>query len=147
MPGGAQPVQEVLWYHSPKGLRVVRWSYAVIMPAHLGTGTDTDAAIRQWVQNQVGYNTDDAGHIIGKNLGGLGTVDWNIFPQSRNLNRGAYNHYIEALNRIAAQVGPTRLWYEFILNDLHKPTRATSFRYFALLSDGTIINNELVNPI
>jgi hypothetical protein len=147
LPGGAQPVQEVIWYHSPDGLRVVRWSYAVITPAHIGTGTNTNAAIRQWVQQQVGYPTDDAGHIIGNNLGGLGTVDWNIFPQSSNLNRGAYSHYIEDLNRIATQHGPTRIWYQFLFNDPNKLTRATSFRYFAILSDGTIINNELVNPI
>lgn len=157
-PGGAQPVQEVIYKTTAVGLQVVQWAYARITPAHLNTGTDTNTAMRQWVQNEVGYPTDDAGHIVGKALGGYGTVQWNIFPQSSNFNRGAYSHFIEDLHRKAAANQLTiEVWYEFEfgpqvnniphVNPERQLTRAIRFRYLAQLSNGITISNDLENPI
>lgn len=85
---------------------------------------------------------------VGNVLGGSGTVQWNIFPQSSHFNKGAYNHFVEDLHKNAAQSGLTiQIWYEFIFNDQIKLTRAVRFRYLALLSDGTAISNDLENPI
>jgi hypothetical protein len=141
------PVQEIIWRHHGTE-RVVQWSYAVIRPAHIGTGTVTNNTIRNWTQNVVGYTTDDAGHIIGNVLGGSGTQQWNIFPQSKNFNRGAYASYVEGLHKNAAQLEATiQVWYEFIdFNDPARPLRAGKFRYLAISSTGELISNDLLNP-
>jgi hypothetical protein len=141
------PVQEIIWKQH-NGQQVVRWSYAVITPAHIGTGTAPNAAIRNWTQNVVGYPNDDAGHIIGNVLGGSGTQQWNIFPQSRNFNRGAYASYVEGLHKNAAQLGANiQVWYEFVdFNDMQRPLRAGRFRYLAISTTGELISNDLLNP-
>jgi hypothetical protein len=141
------PVREIIWKQH-NGQHVVHWSYAEITPALVGTGSAPNNAIRNWVQTAVGYPTDDAGHIIGNVLGGSGTEQWNIFPQSRNFNRGAYAQYIESLNKNAAQTGATvRVWYEFVdFDDPQKPLRASRFRYLAIATNGVTIGNDLLNP-
>lgn len=141
------PVREIIW-RQHNGEHVVHWSYAEITPAHVGTGTAPNNAIRNWTQNVVGRPTDDAGHIIGNVLGGSGTQQWNIFPQSRNFNRGAYASYVEGLHKNAAQLGATiRVWYEFVdFNDPARPLRAGRFRYLAISTSGELISNDLLNP-
>jgi hypothetical protein len=119
----------------------------VIQPNHLGTGTAPNAAIRTWVQQVVGYPNDDAGHIVANQLGGSGTVNWNIFPQSGNFNKGVYNNDVEGILRNVQRRGlTTYAWYNFVFNDQAKPMRATRFRFLFLLSDGTVISNDLENP-
>jgi RHS repeat-associated protein len=41
---------------------------------------------------------EDRGHIIPNILGGSGTDRYNFFPQSKNINRGAYNQFGITLN-------------------------------------------------
>lgn len=148
VPGGAQPVQEVLWKQGTGGEQVVEWSYAVITPATLGQGSDPNNQIRDWVQNVVGYPSDHAGHIVGNKLGGLGTVKWNIFPQSAHFNTGVYNHDVEGIFRSVQERGLTAaVWFNFInFNDGAKPLRAELFRFLVVISDGTTLHNDLMNP-
>src|SRR5438552_906086 len=74
----------------------VEWLQALITPANLNQGTDTTDGTRQFARG-LGRANDDAGHIVASRLGGLGHVNWNIFPQSSNINRGAWKCEIEAL--------------------------------------------------
>ncbi|CAF0946986.1 unnamed protein product [Adineta steineri] len=53
-------------------------------------GSATNDATRKFAR-EMGKPTDDAGHIIGNNLGGTGRNVYNIFPQSPNINRGAWS--------------------------------------------------------
>jgi hypothetical protein len=48
----------------------------------------------------LGNATDDAGHAVGQNLGGLGGVrGGNIFPQAPSVNRGAFNQSEQQIAR------------------------------------------------
>lgn len=66
-------------------LRVV----AHIKKEHLDSGSATTSPMRAMVK-LAGCAEDDAGHIIGKRLGGCGNRDGNIFPQDIRKNRGAF---------------------------------------------------------
>ena len=59
---------------------------ATITSSDLGTGTRTNKKSIAQVRG-LGFDTDDAGHIIAKRLGGSGDVD-NVFPQDSHINRG-----------------------------------------------------------
>lgn len=49
-------------------------------------GTAPNISARQWVQNEVGFPTDDAGHVIGEQFGGRGIIA-NVFPQQSDANQ------------------------------------------------------------
>ncbi|MEK3886834.1 PrsW family glutamic-type intramembrane protease [Bacillus sp. FSL K6-3431] len=71
----------------------LRSVFAKIEKSHLGTGTNTNAASRRYART-LGNQTDDAGHGIGNNLGGIGSRNsGNIFPQSLNINRGRFRQF------------------------------------------------------
>jgi hypothetical protein len=87
-------------------------AFARIEPQHIGTGTGTNDATRLFART-FGNATDDAGHAIGRNLGGSGTDISNIIPQSPNVNRGAFRQFeqqitrqVEAGNRVFVRVVP-----------------------------------------
>jgi hypothetical protein len=64
--------------------------FAKIEPSNLGKGSATNQSSRDFVR-VLGNSTDDGGHAIAKNLGGPGgRLSGNLFPQSVNINRGAY---------------------------------------------------------
>ncbi|WP_256576414.1 RHS repeat-associated core domain-containing protein, partial [Pseudomonas sp. KK4] len=60
---------------------------ATITPKDLGTGTATNESSRFWARS-LGNPDDDAGHIIGKLLGGAGGKN-GVFPQLKGINRGS----------------------------------------------------------
>jgi hypothetical protein len=77
----------------------LRSAFAKIEPGNIGQGTATNASSRASVR-QLGNATDDAGHAIGQNLGGLGGVrGGNIFPQAPSVNRGAFNQFEQQIVR------------------------------------------------
>jgi len=78
-------------------------AFAKIEPQHIGTGSSTNDATRLFARI-FGNSTDDAGHAIGKNLGGSGTDVSNIFPQAPGVNRGAYRVFEQQIAR-AVQAG------------------------------------------
>jgi len=146
----AQPVQEI-HFRNVQGLtghptQVVEWLYALVGRANLGAGTVTNAAVREWVQQEVGNPDDDTGHIIGKNQGGLGTVLWNIFPQSKNFNRGVFSSDVEKMIQHAAQQGQVKIWFRFVYGNPSRPGRPSKFSFFILFPDGSVMNNDLENP-
>jgi len=146
-----QPVVEVQFRVGP-GLtqNVVEYLYAAIEPVHLGNGTNTNPRVRSWVQTMVGHPKDQAGHIIGKNQGGLGTVDWNIFPQNAHFNMGAYSHYIEPVfYNTAREHGTAKIWFRFVYDEPQEPQepyRPTRFNYFIKHRNGSFTSNDLINP-
>jgi RHS repeat-associated protein len=89
--------------YSDKQERVI-YAVGAIRAGDIGKGTSTNAASRSFARKR-GYNTDDAGHVIGKQLGGLGGAkSGNIFPQNRSVNRGEYAQFE---NEIAEHVKST----------------------------------------
>lgn len=141
-----QPVVE-LQYRPGVAQQVVEYLYAEIKVEHLTRGTVTNRAVRDWVQKVVGRPTDDAGHIIGKNQGGLGTVQWNIFPQNGGFNRGAYAQNIEAVfNDTVRKHGTAKIWFRFVYGNAREPFRPTSFNYFLVHANGSTTHNDLINP-
>jgi len=145
----AQPVREV-HFRTVQGLtgptQVVEWLYASVGQANLGAGTATNRAVREWVQRVVGNPNDDAGHIIGKNQGGLGTVLWNIFPQSGNFNRGVFSREVERMIYEAAQLGQVRIWFRFHYENPSRPGRPSDFNMFILFPNGSVSNDNVLNP-
>ncbi|KAG8150172.1 RHS repeat-associated core domain-containing protein [Burkholderia catarinensis] len=64
---------------------------AKIRPEDLGTGTTTNASSRA-AARAFGCASDDAGHPIARNLGGLGGVK-EVFPQDPGKNRGEFRDF------------------------------------------------------
>ena len=64
---------------------------ATIKRTDLGTGTNTNAASRSYARG-LGNADDDAGHMIGKQLGGSGGKK-NVFPQDFHVNRGEFAQF------------------------------------------------------
>jgi len=62
-----------------------------IDPAHIRTGTGTNATSRAWARS-LGRATDDAGHTRGCLLGGSGGKDY-VFPQTPGINRGLFRAF------------------------------------------------------
>ncbi|CAF1482989.1 unnamed protein product [Adineta ricciae] len=64
------------------------WLLAEIYPCHVGTGqpTSTNRDLAKKIRAR-GKQGDDCGHIIACSLGGK-MVDFNLFPQNRDINRG-----------------------------------------------------------
>jgi hypothetical protein len=143
-----QPVLELQYRRGPGvAQNVVEYLYAEIERGHLRNGTKTNDHVRQWVQTQVGRRNDQAGHIIGKNQGGLGTVNWNIFPQNGHFNMGAYSHQIESVfNDTVTKHGTARIWFRFVYGNPQEPYRPTSFNYFIKHRNGSATHNDLINP-
>ncbi|MFF2445493.1 DNA/RNA non-specific endonuclease [Neobacillus sp. NPDC058068] len=84
----------------------LRSVFAKIEKGHLKKGTETNDASRRWVRS-LGKQTDDAGHGIGKNLGGLGSrFSGNIFPQNLSINRGRFRQF-EGMIAEEVQAGKT----------------------------------------
>ncbi|WP_374620442.1 DNA/RNA non-specific endonuclease [Pandoraea sp.] len=64
---------------------------AKFRPENLGTGTTTNASSRAAART-FGCASDDAGHPIARNLGGLGGVK-EVFPQDPSTNRGEFRDF------------------------------------------------------
>ncbi|OUL33739.1 DNA/RNA non-specific endonuclease [Nostoc sp. 106C] len=124
------------------------WLRAQITPNNLGTGTGTNDATRAFAQ-RLGLRSDDAGHVIGNRLGGLGTVEWNIFPQNPNFNRGAYSSYVEqVLADAVRRYGSIEVWFRFHYDNPLLPNRPDRFDFIYRLPgpNGQYRYNDLLNP-
>ena len=74
-------------------------AFAKIERGNIGQGTAPNASSRAFVR-RLGNATDDAGHAIGNNLGGLGDVlGRQVFPQSPHVNRGAFSQFEQQIVR------------------------------------------------
>lgn len=74
---------------------------AVITPADLNTGSDTNPSSRRHAR-KLGCPLDDAGHVVGNRLGGKGGKKF-VFPQSPGINRGRFRDFeADIANDVAA---------------------------------------------
>lgn len=88
-------------YSSHGGTPVVTSATCSISTSDLDTGSETNAADREYVRALGGHDgcyNDDAGHILANRLGGKATPT-NLVPQSPHLNRGEW----ESFERLIAE--------------------------------------------
>ncbi len=127
--------------HGTKG--ELRSVFAKIEKRHLGTGTITNAASRRYART-LGKQTDDAGHGIGNNLGGLGSRNsGNIFPQSLNINRGRFRQF-EGL--VADEVRAGKDVFVRVVPKYHTGSTRPYEILYQVRIDGDTITRVFPNP-
>lgn len=114
---------------------------ATITSSDLGTGTRTNKkSIAQ--ARGLGFDTDDAGHIIAKRLGGSGDID-NVFPQDSRINRGQFRLFeaeiADAVKTYGSVDVSIQLEYE------NGGTRPTSIVYSYTTPNGKTKTNTFLN--
>ena len=74
---------------------IVTSAHGTIKSSDLDYGTDTTSCTQSYSRmlDDDGVQDCDAGHILAHRLGGYGNQPMNIFPQSLNINRGAYAQF------------------------------------------------------
>jgi hypothetical protein len=73
--------------------------FAKIEKKHIDKGTSTNDSSRSFAR-LLGNSTDDAGHVLGKKLGGPGgSTTGNIFPQNPGVNRGKFREFEKEVAR------------------------------------------------
>lgn len=77
------------------GKIVVSNASTIISYKSLDNGSSTNKCVEEYSKslNDLNNTKVDAGHILAKRLGGLGTEPLNIFPQNYTINRGIYAQY------------------------------------------------------
>lgn len=108
----------------------------------LGTGTNTNTSSRAYAKS-MGQQTDDAGHILGKQLGGSGGKK-NIFAQAPNINRGQFAQFEGNVAKMIQQKGSVDIKITF--DYANGGTRPTKVYYEAVASDGTKLSKSFNNP-
>ncbi len=77
----------------------------------LGKGTNVNKSARDYARS-LGNADDDAGHILGKALGGKGGKD-NVFPQLPSTNRGEFRMFESRVRDEILTNGPLDLKWKF----------------------------------
>lgn len=115
---------------------------ATITIADLGTGTGTNSSSRKYART-LGVSTDDAGHIIGKQLGGTGGKA-NIFPQNLRINRGEYAQFEGRVANLVSESGSVSINISFEYDD--GGTRPSKINYDVTSIDGKRLTQSFKNP-
>ncbi|CAH1207678.1 hypothetical protein PAECIP111893_02754 [Paenibacillus plantiphilus] len=116
---------------------------AKIEKKHLDKGTDTNESSRKFARS-LGKPNDDAGHAIGKKLGGLGgSTSGNIFPQNLSVNRGDYR---ELEKRIAKEVSNDKEVNVKIRFDYDEGSTRPKKIIYEVIIDGKKSVEEFPNP-
>ena len=114
---------------------------ATIGKSDLGTGTGTNAISRSWAR-LMGKNTDDAGHILGKVLGGQGGKG-NVFPQLSGINRGEYRVFEKSVRDFITRSGTADLKWTFKYGN--GGTRPTEIIYEVFQNDQKVLSGIFGN--
>jgi hypothetical protein len=117
---------------------------AEVTPASIGKGTETTSAATKWVRS-IGNHKDDAGHLRGNHLGGLGgkTGD-NVIPQNFSVNRGSFSRFEKKIAHHVRNSGQTVTIH--VLPQYHfGATRPHSILYLAKF-DGQWQFRTFANP-
>ncbi|MNJ55261.1 putative deoxyribonuclease RhsA [compost metagenome] len=94
---------------------------ATITSKDLGTGSATNASSRAWARS-LGDSKDDAGHIIGKLLGGSGGKN-GVFPQLSKVNRGLFRDFEKDISELVRKKGAVDVDIKFLYEkSLTRPT-------------------------
>ena len=115
---------------------------ATVTKGDLGTGTNTNASSRRYARG-LGKSNDDAGHIIGKQLGGSGGKG-NVFPQNLSKNRGAFAQFEGVVADMIHSKGSAQITVSF--EYANGGTRPTGVNYEAVAPDGTVLKDSFKNP-
>jgi hypothetical protein len=119
--------------------------FSVITPRSIASGGSTTNTKTRKYARTMGKDTDDAGHIIGNQLGGTGREIYNIFPQSPNINRGAWSKQEKIIRGL---VKKTNKQIEVVVQ-LNYPdstsTRSNNFIYRASYNNACNTAN-VINP-
>ncbi|WDY57004.1 RHS repeat-associated core domain-containing protein [Pseudomonas sp. PSKL.D1] len=111
---------------------------ATITQADLRTGTATNASSRAWAR-MMGNPDDDAGHIIGKLLGGSGGT-YGVFPQFSKVNRGLFRDFERQIAKDVFEKGPVNV--ELIFQYGVGGTRPTKISY-NVFRDGGLVDGKV----
>ncbi|KAL7301718.1 hypothetical protein TKK_0005715 [Trichogramma kaykai] len=118
---------------------------ALIEPKHLNKGSAPTKGARDYA-HRMGKANDDAGHILAARLGGSGSDLRNIFPQSKNINRGVW---AQAEADVANAVQKYKKIH-YVVNLIYKDQKATrpyQINYKVTKPDGGVLFcNDVVNP-
>jgi len=98
---------------------------ATITKGDLKTGTATNESSRAWAR-MMGNPDDDAGHIIGKLLGGSGGKN-GVFPQLKGINRGQFRAFEAQVANLVNKRGAVDVELNFVYGN--GGTRPTSITY------------------
>ena len=116
--------------------------FAQVRPEHIGTGQGTTQRTRTFAR-ALGEASDDAGHLVGANLGGSRDFD-NIIPQNPRINRGTFNQFER---RIAERV---RAGDEVFVRVVPKYSSDTATRpdriVYQVRINGVTQTREFANP-
>lgn len=94
---------------------------ACIGPEHLKTGSPTNNESRKYKASMGGEKHHDTGHVIGNQLGG--DVDFrNLFPQLRNINRGAWRSVENDVAKVVREEAGN-VWFQ--INLIYRNQAAT----------------------
>ena len=114
---------------------------ATIKRSDLGTGTNTNAASRKYARS-LGNADDDAGHMIGKQLGGSGGKK-NVFPQDFHVNRGEFAQFEGRVVDFVDLHGQADIQIKFQYKN--GGTRPTKITYTATAPDKSRIKKTFKN--
>ena len=114
---------------------------ATIKRTDLGTGTNTNAASRSYARG-LGNADDDAGHMIGKQLGGSGGKK-NVFPQDFHVNRGEFAQFEGRVVDFVDLHGQADIQIKFQYKN--GGTRPTKITYTATAPDKSKIKKTFKN--
>ncbi|WP_442966345.1 RHS repeat-associated core domain-containing protein [Pseudomonas sp. p50(2008)] len=114
---------------------------ATITAKDLGTGTATNASSRVWAR-ALGNSKDDAGHIIGKLLGGSGGKN-GVFPQLSRINRGLFRDFEGEVASFVRSNGPVDVDIKFIYGA--SSTRPTKVVYNVFQQGKTVLSDIFSN--
>ncbi len=92
---------------------------------------------------ELGLPTDDAGHMVGNQLGGSGGKAI-IFPQNPNINRGQFAQFEARVANMVKQKGDVKITITF--DYANEGTRPTTVHYEAVASNGTELKQSFDNP-
>jgi hypothetical protein len=110
---------------------------AIVTKENIGGGTDTNDSSRAFAR-LLGKPTDDAGHGLGKLLGGGGGKDY-VFPQDPHYNRGLFQKYEGKVADKISVLGQVEVKIDFVYGDPLYPARPTDIIYEVFDTDGNII--------
>ncbi|XP_024081852.1 uncharacterized protein LOC112126648 [Cimex lectularius] len=105
----------------------VEYAEAEIEPKHLDRGTKTNKRVRTYSKD-MGYESDDAGHVIARRLGGDGKDEKNIIPQNPSVNRGEWKKIEDLTYAEVKKTGKVKMQVEPIYSG-EKSTRPKSIYY------------------
>ncbi|CAF0916714.1 unnamed protein product [Adineta steineri] len=134
------------------------WLLAEIYEEHLGKGeaTSKNSSLAEKIRSR-GKSDDDCGHIIACSLGGK-MVDFNLFPQNKNINRGFKgwkNHWRRGIEHLIYIWLKKRFCHEphvqfqvrFFYTDSHYPNRPDHGKFLIHFKGGDSEANMKVNNL